>query len=159
MAVTCKNRIHWSLVSIENFTEQSSMARKTEFKIRAPVTNALNMTATLNRKLKNPFHRHLFLTDIHEPMTSELSLDHLKVSGQIPEALVGTYARISPNPFKSDPRGHHWFVGDGMVHGIRLSGGKATWYHNRYIRASTLERNGGPPAAAGPDVVHAIQSI
>ena len=83
-------------------------------------------------------------------MAEELSLDHLEVSGEIPETLVGTYARIGPNPCKPDPRGHHWFVGDGMVHGIRLAEGSAEWYHNRYIKSGTLERNGGPPAAVGP---------
>ena len=31
-----------------------------------------------------------------------------------------------------------------------MAGGKAEWYHNRYIKAGTLERNGGPPAAGGP---------
>jgi carotenoid cleavage dioxygenase-like enzyme len=126
------------------------MASETEVKIRAAVTKALNTSAAFNRKLKNPFRKHMFLTGIHEPMAEELSLDHLEVSGEIPETLVGTYARIGPNPFKPDPRGHHWFVGDGMVHGIRLAEGSAEWYHNRYIKSGTLERNGGPPAAGGP---------
>ena len=101
------------------------MASETEVKIRAAVTKALNTTAAFNRKLKNPFRKHMFLTGIHEPMAEELSLDHLEISGEIPETLVGTYARIGPNPFKPDPRGHHWFVGDGMVHGIRLAGCRA----------------------------------
>ena len=126
------------------------MASETEVKIRAAVTKALNTAAAFNRKLKNPFRKHMFLTGMHQPMAEELSLDHLEISGQIPQALTGTYARIGPNPFKPDPRGHHWFVGDGMVHGIRLSNGKAEWYHNRYIKAGTLERNGGPPAVGVP---------
>ena len=126
------------------------MSSETEVKIRAAVTEVLNITAAFSRKLKNPFRKHMFLTGIHEPMAEELSLANLEVSGQIPEALTGTYARIGPNPFKPDPRGHHWFVGDGMVHGIRLSGGKANWYHNRYIKSGTLERSGGPAAAGGP---------
>ena len=107
------------------------MASKTEVKIRAALTKALTTSAAFNRKLKNPFRNHMFLTGIHEPMTVESSLDYLEISGLIPDALAGTYARIGPNPYKPDPRGHHWFVGDGMVHGIRLSGGKAEWYHNR----------------------------
>ena len=44
----------------------------------------------------------------------------------------------------------HWFIGDGMVHGIRLIGGQAEWYRNRYIRSQTLEAVGGPKAAPGP---------
>ena len=126
------------------------MASNLEKNIRKTVTRFINSSAALNRQLKNPLRKHLFLTGIHEPMRDELSIDKLTVSGEIPAALHGVYARIGPNPFKPDPRGHHWFVGDGMVHGIRLSNGKAEWYHNRFIRAGTLERKGGPEAAAGP---------
>ncbi|MBW8754520.1 MAG: carotenoid oxygenase family protein, partial [Sphingomonadales bacterium] len=53
------------------------------------------------------------------------------------------------NPFKPDPRGYHWFIGDGMVHGLRLKDGKAEWYRNRYIRSNTLEAEGGPKAVPG----------
>ena len=126
------------------------MASNIEKNIRNTVTRLINTSAALNRQLKNPFRKHLFLTGIHEPMRDELSIDKLTVSGEIPAALHGVYARIGPNPFKPDPRGHHWFVGDGMVHGIRLSNVKPQWYHNRFIRAVTLERKGGPEAAAGP---------
>ena len=44
------------------------MASETEVKIRAAVTKALNTSAAFNRKLKNPFRKHMFLTGIHEPM-------------------------------------------------------------------------------------------
>ena len=126
------------------------MPGETEVKIRSAVTKALKTSAAFNRKLKNPFRKHLFLTGIHKPMSEELSLDRVEVSGLITESLNGTCARIGPNPFKSDPRGHHWFIGDEMVHGIRISSGKAKWYQNRYIKAGTLARNGGPPAVGGP---------
>ena len=32
----------------------------------------------------------------------------------------------------------HWFDGDGMLHGIRLDGGKAAWYRNRWVRTKLL---------------------
>ena len=121
-----------------------------ELRIRAAIAKGLTATGVLSRKLKNPLRKHMFLTGVHEPMRGEISLDQLDVSGEIPKALTGIYARIGPNPFKPDPRGHHWFVGDGMVHGIRVSNGKAEWYHNRYIKTGVLERNGGPLAADGP---------
>ena len=85
-------------------------------------------------------------------MREELSINDLKVTGEIPTSLSGKYARIGPNPFNPDPRGHRWFVGDGMVHGIRISDGKAEWYHNRYIKAGTLEKR----AAQLPQVDHGV---
>ena len=97
------------------------MPSQTEVKIRKAVTKMLNTSAAINRQFKNPFRKHLFLTGVHAPMREELSINDLKVTGEIPASLSGKYARIGPNPFNPDPRGHHWFVGDGMVHGIRIS--------------------------------------
>ncbi len=30
--------------------------------------------------------------------------------------------------------GYHWFLGEGIVHGVRLEDGHARWYRNRYVR-------------------------
>ena len=117
------------------------MASNLEKNIRKTVTRFINSSAALNRQLKNPLRKHLFLTGIHEPMRDELSIDKLTVSGEIPAALHGVYARIGPNPFKPDPRGHHWFVGDGMVHGIRLSNGKRVWQY--WIILGYKQKKGG----------------
>ncbi|MFM5950101.1 MAG: carotenoid oxygenase family protein, partial [Novosphingobium sp.] len=103
-----------------------------------------------NRNRQDAGQEHPFLTGIHTPLHEELTLTGLAVTCEIPAQLAGRYVRIGPNPFKPDPRGHHWFVGDGMVHGIRLKDGKAEWYRNRYIRSQTLEAVGGPKAAPGP---------
>ena len=126
------------------------MAGAMENAIRRIVGSGLVTSNKVARQLKNPWRKHPFLTGIHTPVTEELSLTDLEVSGDIPTALTGCYARIGPNPFAPDPRGHHWFLGDGMVHGIRLANGRAEWYHNRYIRSRALEAAGGPQAAPGP---------
>lgn len=126
------------------------MASAVESVIRSVVTKGVQGVASINRARMDKSARHPFLTGIHTPMNGELTLTDLKVTGQIPEALAGRYARIGPNPFKPDPRGHHWFLGDGMVHGIRLKDGKAEWYRNRYVRSQVLEAAGGPKAAPGP---------
>ncbi|MCH9686387.1 MAG: carotenoid oxygenase family protein [Deltaproteobacteria bacterium] len=70
----------------------------------------------------------------------------LAVEGTLPPALEGLYVRNGPNPWwgVSD----HWFLGDGMVHGLQLSGGQASWYRARYIETSVLGvplGEGGPP--------------
>ena len=126
------------------------MASVVETAIRGVVTKGITAVAGFNRARMDEGKDHPFLTGIHTPMTDERTLSDLSVTGQIPVELDGRYVRIGPNPFKPDGRGHHWFVGDGMVHGVRLKGGKAEWYRNRYIRSQLLEGQGGPAAAAGP---------
>ncbi len=126
------------------------MASVVETAIRGVVTKGITAVAGFNRARMEDGKDHPFLTGIHTPMTDERTLTDLHVTGQIPVELDGRYVRIGPNPFKPDGRGHHWFVGDGMVHGVRLKAGKAEWYRNRYIRSKLLEGEGGPRAAPGP---------
>ena len=66
------------------------------------------------------------------PVTEELTLADLKVNGKIPEALNGRYVRTGPNPITGTST--HPFLGDGMLHGMRLRDGKAEWYRNRYVQ-------------------------
>ena len=100
-----------------------TMASAVETAIRGIVTKGIQGVAGFNRARMDKAAEHPFLTGIHTPMTGELTLTDLEVTGAIPAQLAGRYVRIGPNPFKPDPRGHHWFIGDGMVHGIRLNGG------------------------------------
>jgi carotenoid cleavage dioxygenase len=126
------------------------MASRVETAIRTVVTKGVTALAGFNRARQDAARSHPFLSGIHQPMTEERTLTDLKVTGTIPPELSGRYVRIGPNPFRPDPRGHHWFIGDGMVHGVRLQDGKALWYRNRYIRSQDLEGKGGPAAAPGP---------
>ncbi len=126
------------------------MASAVETAIRSVVTKGITTVAGINRSLKDKDRAHPFLTGIHTPMKDERTITDLAVTGTIPAELAGRYVRIGPNPINPDPRGHHWFIGDGMVHGVRLQGGKALWYRNRYIRSMDLEAKGGPKAAPGP---------
>ena len=36
----------------------------------------------------------------------------------------------------------HWFLGNGMLHGVRLENGRAVWYRNRYVRTPALDSEG-----------------
>ena len=75
-----------------------------------------------------------YLAGNFAPMRSEDDYD-LTVKGVIPQELRGALFRIGPNPrFEPrDPERHHWFGGDGMVHGFYLADGKVS-YRNRYVR-------------------------
>ncbi len=114
------------------------MASKVETAIRSVVGTGLTAIAGFNRKrLKAPEGGHPYLTGVHRPMAEEMTLEDLAVTGTIPAELNGRYLRNGPNPaLPPDPASYHWFTGAGMVHGIAISGGKAQWYRNRWVRGA-----------------------
>ena len=85
-------------------------------------------------------------------VTTEETFTDLDVTGTVPPELSGLFVRNGSNP----PTGTalHWFLGDGMVHGVRLERGRASWYRNRYVRTPVAEAGrdiltmGGPPGRA-----------
>jgi carotenoid cleavage oxygenase len=80
------------------------------------------------------------------PLTQEYTLTDLQVDGTIPDYLNGRYLRNGPNPIgEIDPRLYHWFIGDGMVHGIRIRDGKSEWYRNRWVRGPQAAKALGEP--------------
>ena len=119
--------------------------------IRASVGKGLNLIAGVNRaRSRAEIADHPFLTGVHQPMTEEKSLTELAFTGVIPAALDGRYLRIGPNPIEPDAAGHHWFVGDGMVHGLAIRDGKPLWYRNRWIRSKSVSRALGESPTPGP---------
>src|ERR1700740_891212 len=93
-----------------------------------------------------------YLEGAFAPVQQEFTLTDLPVTGTIPDYLDGRYLRNGPNPIgEIDPALYHWFVGDGMVHGIRICDGKAEWYRNRWVRSPAAAKALGeaPPAGHG----------
>jgi carotenoid cleavage dioxygenase len=85
------------------------------------------------------------------PVTDEIVARDLPVTGQVPSELEGRYLRNGPNPIGPvDLRTHHWFIGTGMVHGVRLRGGQAEWYRNRYVRGDDVAQVQGLDPLPGP---------
>ncbi|MFI9403714.1 carotenoid oxygenase family protein [Nocardia sp. NPDC052316] len=76
------------------------------------------------------------LTGNYAPVTDELTTYDLPVTGQLPPELTGWYLRNGPNPHAA--ASHHWFAGNGMVHGVRIENGRAVSYRNRWVRTSTF---------------------
>ena len=92
-----------------------------------------------------------YLADNFGPVTEEVAAFDLPVTGAIPTELVGRYLRNGPNPIGPvDMRTHHWFLGTGMVHGVRLRDGKAEWYRNRYVRGDEVAQIQGLEPLPGP---------
>ena len=96
------------------------------------------MTALDNDPRTDSDDTPFFLNGNFAPVFDELTDVNLNVTGSIPPSLSGRYLRNGSNP-KSGTAGH-WFFGDGMVHGVRLDGGKAEWYRNRLCRPPSWRR-------------------
>jgi carotenoid cleavage dioxygenase len=89
---------------------------------------------------------NIYLAGNMAPVEHEITADDLPVTGEIPVELEGRWLRNGPNPFATlDGPPQHWFLGAGMVHGVRLRGGKAEWYRNRYV----LPDGSGPNTNVG----------
>ncbi len=71
------------------------------------------------------------------PVTEELTLTDLQVTGTIPAELDGRYLRTGANPLSGTSA--HPFLGDGMLHGVRLRDGQAQWYRNRYVQTPFIK--------------------
>ena len=71
------------------------------------------------------------------PVKDEVTAIDLPVEGAIPPELCGLYVRNGANPLRGPSS--HWFLGDGMVHGVSLKNGKAEWYRNRFVRTPPYE--------------------
>lgn len=76
----------------------------------------------------------------YKPVDQEIEAFDLEVTGSIPPELNGMLMRIGPNPIPPTAEGHNFFEGDGMVHALTLSDGKAKAYKNRWVRTEEVSR-------------------
>lgn len=129
------------------------MPQRIDSAIRRTLTAGVMKLAAYNRaRMPALAAPHPYLSGLHTPMDRELTLTDLPVQGLLPPELDGRYLRIGPNPVRppAAPAAHHWFIGDGMVHGLRIVGGRALWYRNRWIRSRAVSQALGEPEAPGP---------
>src|SRR5580700_3014745 len=91
-----------------------------------------------------------FLEGSFAPVSEEITAFDLPVTGQVPAELTGRYLRNGPNPMGLDDPDYHWFLGSGMVHGVRLRDGRAEWYRNRWVRSKAVAQARGEQWPGGP---------
>lgn len=111
------------------------------------------MTATITRtwtSLLPADDAHPYRTGAWRPQLREWTADDLEiVAGTLPADLDGLYVRNSENPLVPAFERYHPFDGDGMLHAIRLHGGRAS-YRNRVVPTEALRHElaaGGPQYA------------
>ncbi len=78
-------------------------------------------------------------------LDSEVSIDNLPVSGQIPQWLNGSLIRTGPAKYVlKEQRLNHWFDGFAMLHNFTFSAGQVS-YRNRFLQSEaylSAQKNG-----------------
>lgn len=84
------------------------------------------------------------------PVTDERTEHDLSIEGTLPDELNGVFVQSGPNPRFAPLGPYHLFDGDGMLHAVRLSAGRAS-YRNRYVRTRDwlAEDRAGCPLRGG----------
>lgn len=81
---------------------------------------------------------HPYLSGRFAPAGCERDVADLRIEGSLPPDLDGAFMRNGPNP-RFPPLGSYTYPmeGDGMIHAVWISGGRAR-YRNRWVRTSGL---------------------
>jgi carotenoid cleavage dioxygenase-like enzyme len=95
---------------------------------------------------------NVFLQGNFGPVREEVTADSLSVVGELPREIDGLFVRNGPNPQFDPVGGYHWFDGDGMVHGVRLQDGKAS-YCNRWVRTARWQQEHADGHAIGTNML------
>ncbi len=102
----------------------------------------LNMVTQWLQKRSSEATENMYLNGVYRPC-EEVKVEKLelktKIKGEIPQQLSGILLRIGPNPIHvAKPALHHWFSGDGMIHGLKIINGEIEWFKSRYIATDTI---------------------
>ncbi|KAL8498714.1 hypothetical protein ACS0TY_021881 [Phlomoides rotata] len=115
----------------------------------ANIFNALDdfICNFLDQPLRPSVDPERVLSDYNAPVEELPPTACDTVEGSLPPCLDGAYIRNGPNPqFTPNGRPYHFLDGDGMLHMIKISKGKAT-FCSRYVitHKHTVEREIGYP--------------
>ena len=113
------------------------------------------MSPPVPSALQPPSSENPYLLGNFGPVLRETTAIELRTLGRIPEELEGRLVRIGPCPIgPRDPAVYHWFTGTGLVHGLRLRGGRVEWYRSRFTLSADAAEALGKPPISGPGEPH-----
>ena len=118
------------------------MNRRKFLKVSGVMLGGLAVTSMGVDMLGITTKKNYYLQGNYAPVKNLISETGLKVTGQIPKDLSGLFGRNGPNPMGAvNEKKHHWFLGEGMLHGIRLDSGNALWYKNKLVDGNDSNAN------------------
>jgi carotenoid cleavage dioxygenase-like enzyme len=80
-------------------------------------------------------------TGNYPSVSTEVTETNLIIEGSLPADLNGLYVRNGPNAW--DGATEHFFMGDGMLHGVHFENGNAKWYKIKYVQTPLLKQQRG----------------
>ncbi len=99
--------------------------------------------------------KNFFLTGDFAPVREEATIARLQVVGKLPKDLNGFFIRNGPNAQFAPLNLYHIFEGDGMLHGVQLDEGKAS-YRNRYVQTSAWKKEQAAGKALFPSILDPV---
>ncbi|KAK6251612.1 hypothetical protein SCA6_005617 [Theobroma cacao] len=147
---TSKTKPPTSNIQIPSLTVSSSIGaeKKAETTVTTRMFDTLNdfINNSIDPPLRPAFDPRFVLSGNFASVDELPPTDCEVIQGSLPSCLDGAYIRNGPNP-QYQPRGpYHLFDGDGMLHSLRISQGKATLC-SRFVKTYkyTTEQSIGSP--------------
>ncbi|KAJ7569398.1 hypothetical protein O6H91_01G076300 [Diphasiastrum complanatum] len=131
---------HESLATNANFGDGAAGELKASFitRIYASICDMLEL-AVVKLALGKKNEVSCFLSGNYAPVSESKPRTSLPIAGALPACLNGEFVRVGPNPKFKPVAAYNWFDGDGMLHGLRIKDGAAT-YVSRYVKTSRLKQ-------------------
>jgi carotenoid cleavage dioxygenase len=153
MSILMDSKFLANVQPIERSSITSPTAKVTGYYARVPYQTLSRLSATPSSPALASKLTELYLSDNFAPVKQEITADDLTVIGELPQELSGMFLRNGSNP-QFPPIGlYHWLDGDGMLHGVHISHGKAS-YRNRYIRTQGFVQEQAEGKAIWPGLLN-----
>lgn len=109
----------------------------------------IHLIGTLLRRQSKFNENNLYHKMVYLPV-EEIETHQFKVVGEIPQHLNGMLLRIGSNPIHvQNPSLFEWYLGDGMIHGLKLQDGQAVWFKSTMIATDRVQKYKKRPKIAG----------
>lgn len=109
----------------------------------------ITIIGTFLRRRSTSTEHNIYQNIVYQPV-AETEFHEFKVAGEIPQHLNGLLLRIGSNPiYVQNPTLFDWYLGDGMIHGLKLQDGQAIWFKSTMIATDRIQKIKNLPQIAG----------
>ncbi len=93
--------------------------------------------------------KNIYQNILYHPV-AETEIREFQITGEIPAHLNGLLLRIGSNPICIEhPTLFDWYLGDGMIHGLKLQSGVPIWFKSTLIATDRIQKYKKRPKIGG----------